>query len=180
MNSYNILRILNEAKEVGILYHYTTFKNLMNIIFENTLRGEYENYDAVSFTRRNDLHKANWSDKAQVRLVINGDKLSENYEIVPVQMTKSRFEAEEKVYRRIDNLDKYLLEINLLGYSAEDFAQYMKLYNDREYYNDRESYKEYDKYYFKYLGNHYLTKDGIDFKAVYNDFVSKYKNIIRD
>jgi len=170
MSTYDLIHTLIESKQVGILYHYTTFEHLMDIIFDNELKGIY--YNAVSFTRRNDLHKINWSISSIVRLVIDGDKLSNSYKIEPVQRTSSRFEAEERVNSSIKNIMNYLIEINLLGYTAEDFAEDMKQYNIENYYEN------FNNYYSKHLGGNYLDKNGLNFEAIYNDFVTKYQNII--
>ena len=68
--------MLKEAKQVGILYHFTSVKGLSSILTMGGLRAFRQPY--ISFTR-------NYSLKGfgGVRIVINGDKLSNKYKITP-------------------------------------------------------------------------------------------------
>lgn len=81
---------LFEAKQVGVLYHFVaedenefdedgneTFGFLRSILSSNELRTGYHEY--ISFTRNKNLGFGG----SKVRLVINGDKLSNAYKIVP-------------------------------------------------------------------------------------------------
>jgi hypothetical protein len=81
MKYYNILKLL-EAKQVGILYHYTSIANALDICDQNELRpGEF---DGVSFTRNKNFHTTEREEiQTGVKFVIDGDKLSENYKIQP-------------------------------------------------------------------------------------------------
>ena len=69
---------LYEAKQVGILYHYTENWLLEQIIDSNMLEGP------VSFTRSKDKETVFWIG-AECSLVVDGDKLSNNYKIRPYQ-----------------------------------------------------------------------------------------------
>lgn len=102
--------LLNEAKQVGTLYHYTENWLLEKIVESNTLLAP------VSFTRSKNKETVFWIG-AEAALVIDGDKLSNNYKIRPYQShdEEGRFfdEMEERVDKNIINLDKYLVKIIL-------------------------------------------------------------------
>jgi len=75
---------LFEAKQVGTIYHYTDIDSLREIIKTNQLTGAGQ----VSFTRDSRFLDTTvvdgLSNNAECRLVIDGDKLSNNYKIKPV------------------------------------------------------------------------------------------------
>ena len=101
---------LYEAKQVGILYHYTENWLLEQIIDSNMLEGP------VSFTRSKDKETVFWIG-AECSLVVDGDKLSNNYKIRPYQSYDEEGnyfdEMEERVDNDITNLDKYLIKVIL-------------------------------------------------------------------
>tara|TARA_R110000822_G_scaffold149056_6_gene288139 strand:+ start:4782 stop:7679 length:2898 start_codon:yes stop_codon:yes gene_type:complete len=77
---------LNEAKQVGLLYHVTTPQKLEKILNSNTLRGSYISWDGgetdflgISTTRnKNFLY-----DNNKIQIVLDGDKISNNYKVMP-------------------------------------------------------------------------------------------------
>lgn len=78
-----ISEILNESKQVGILYHYASPENIENIL-KNGIRfsspqKEISNEYFISTTRK----KQNWKHKTLI--VLDGNKISEKYKIVPIQ-----------------------------------------------------------------------------------------------
>jgi len=82
--------ILNEAKQVGILYHYTSKAGLKSILDSNELNITTESYRDhtlyfISFTRNKNFHRKgnNWNVKTDYRITIDGDKLSNKYKIQP-------------------------------------------------------------------------------------------------
>lgn len=105
---------LNEGKQVGTIYHFTSLKNLISIIDLNSLlpseaikfytpEEKKENPElnsplkskivkAISFTRNKDFHKAEYRSIGGVdaRIVIDGDKLSNKYRIEPFNYDKSK------------------------------------------------------------------------------------------
>jgi hypothetical protein len=111
-----LLDILKEAKQAGILYHYTENWLLEKIIESNTLLAP------ISFTRSKDKKTVSWID-AEVALVIDGDKLSTKYKIRPYQDRdeEGRFfdEMEERVDKNIVDLDKYLIKVILYESDSE-------------------------------------------------------------
>ena len=133
-----IRKILSEGKQVGILYHYTTLEFLQDIIKSNQLLTNepdmsaapdsydseldpYAGYEMVSFTRANPtVAQFEIAQYANVVLVIDGDKLSNNYKIYPMQQYGiGEDEMEERVYKDINNLNKYLIKIYLFESDPE-------------------------------------------------------------
>ena len=99
-----LIDLINERKQVGTLYHFTKYDNMIDIINENfilksihgTLTQPY-----ISFTR----NKAMSSDTIldQVRIVIDGSLLSDRYKLEPHADAKAGYgrssvdESEERV-----------------------------------------------------------------------------------
>ncbi len=84
------LKNLIEAKQVGLLYHYTSKDGLKGILKDNKLRASEEYYLGeelyfVSFTRNKDFHKKayKFNVKVDYRITLDGDKLSNKYRIKP-------------------------------------------------------------------------------------------------
>lgn len=75
-----ILEVLQEAKQVGTLYHSTTYNNAINILKTNTLYSDRS--FGISTNRNLDLFKKGFGD---VCFVLDGDKLSSKYKIFPFQ-----------------------------------------------------------------------------------------------
>ena len=113
--------ILKEAKQVGIIYHYTTFEAGLKILKLNQMKS-FEAADStrskpiygVSFTRDKRFHNkhnigfdvSSFGQRPQVRFTVDGDKLSNNYKIQPYaqiggsgrfEKQHEEFEAEERV-----------------------------------------------------------------------------------
>ena len=114
--------ILKEAKQVGIIYHYTTFEAGLKILQSNQLKSSDADDStnakpvfAISFTRDKQFHNnhnvgfdvGSFGQKPQVRFTVEGDKLSNQYKIGPYAQGGKRggvfskggrsFEAEERV-----------------------------------------------------------------------------------
>lgn len=86
----SITNILKEAKQVGILYHFTSDYGMKGILKSNILKASEEVYTRkllyfVSFTRNKNFHKRKnlYNVKADYRITIDGNKLSEKYKIQP-------------------------------------------------------------------------------------------------
>ena len=80
--------MLNEAKQVGVIYHYTELSSFFRILETNTLRGLISKYSkGISFTRNKNFHKSSnrYIMGIDVSFVVDGNKLSNNYKIVPFQ-----------------------------------------------------------------------------------------------
>ena len=85
-----LVDLLKEAKQVGLLYHYTSEEGLKGILNSNSIKTSEEDYMGhhlyyVSFTRNKNFHKktSNWNVKTDYRITIDGDKLSNRYKIQP-------------------------------------------------------------------------------------------------
>ena len=127
-----------EAKQVGTIYHVCTLKAYLEwIVPKDTLQasGKYYNWvyrgdDYVSFTRDKYFvvgTKSVQASKVLVQLVIDGDKLSENYKIGPYNdfafskhgehIDDGDFayyrEKEEACKGPIKNISKYIKEIRI-------------------------------------------------------------------
>lgn len=138
-----LIDLLNEAKQVGTIYHYTTFEAGLKILKSNQLKsGEAADSTkskpvfAISFTRDKRFHdnhkvgfdKTSWGSKPQIRFTIDGNKLSNKYRINPYAQKSfwddnyfnkgaKGFEAEERViYDKMFTipLSDYLISVDLL------------------------------------------------------------------
>lgn len=138
---------LNEAKQVSIIYHYTTFENGLKILQSNELKGSEASDSthanpvyAVSFTRDKRFHDnhivgfdiGSFGQTPQVRFTVDGDNLSNRYTIGPFAQGgkdggvfskgKKSFEAEERV------ISNKLFSIPILSYikSVDILIEYQK------------------------------------------------------
>jgi len=129
---------LDESKQVGTIYHYTTFEAGFKILQSNQLKsGEAADSTktnpvfAISFTRDKRFHdnhvigfeKSIFGNKPQLRFTIDGNKLSNRYSVQPYSQQgafskdKKGFEAEERVISDKPftiPLSNYLLSVDIL------------------------------------------------------------------
>lgn len=138
INVIKLVNILNEAKQVGVIYHYTTFEAGLKILQSTQLKSS-ETADStnakpvfgVSFTRDKRFHDnhvvdfaaSSFGNPPQLRFTINGDKLSNKFKVQPYSQggafSKDRkgFESEERVISDkmfIIPLSDYLISVDLL------------------------------------------------------------------
>ena len=122
--------LLKEAKQVGPLYHFTSFESLKNILTKNMIIGSYGNQDIkgryISTTRDKNFYKSEpnlGAEVLQAALVLDGDKLSNKYKIRPYayepyrELDRSGAESEELIMlpgRDLGNVKSYLLGVILL------------------------------------------------------------------
>ncbi len=104
--------MLKEAKQVGILYHWTTPMRVFNIIRSNSLQSS-RGY--ISFSRNKNLvYKDN-----SVCLVVDGNKLSTKYRIKPyrwadaISQKHEKDESEELIEANKINILEYLVGIKI-------------------------------------------------------------------
>jgi len=114
INMIRLIDLLREAKQVGILYHYTIYENAVDILKDSNLKSGMsdDNLSSVSFTRDKNFHKQHRTlskfMEPQCRFTFNGDKLSNKYKISPYVQgavgdvdpfakSKKGFEAEERI-----------------------------------------------------------------------------------
>lgn len=126
----NLLYIL-EGKNVGTLYHFTYISNLLLILQSDRLESMWspdtKNF-SVSFTRNKNFKRSNYVVKVPLEccLVLDGDKLSNNYKIYPIEYYYTQRgvgihpeakESEERISfntkKDIKNIKKYILSVVL-------------------------------------------------------------------
>lgn len=95
-----IKEYLIEGKSVGLLYHFTSKNSLEKILDTNKMVGSFLYEDdgielwGVSTTRNKNLNYDN--QKNNIRITLDGDKLSYNYKIVPTDYWR-------RIYNVADN-----------------------------------------------------------------------------
>jgi hypothetical protein len=139
----NLLKEINEAKQIGDIYHFTSTEALGSMIEEfgnitldieagSTAAGGY-----YSFTRNPNLGTLA-EEKHHVRLKLNGDKMSTRYRFEPYVDTESgedflkggsHFESEERINAKGKplNLTPFIEEITIL--SPTSFQEYLDDYH---------------------------------------------------
>lgn len=144
--------ILNESKQVGIIYHYTTIGSLISILKTLTIKDSYEfERGYVSFTRSgsgivNLRHSL-------CRIVIDGNRLSNKYKIIahsqgssrgqkgPIRDPKNK-QAEERIYQKEVDISKCIICVDILKDYAND--EVSKL--DREFIKSKTQLNIIDKF----------------------------------
>lgn len=84
--------ILKESKQVGMIYHYTSIQSLFDIMEDNRLNaGTFEkDKNVISFTRDKFFgNRLRTGVETDVRILFDGNKLSNKYKIGPYQFTGS-------------------------------------------------------------------------------------------
>jgi hypothetical protein len=86
----SVNKTINEGKQVGPLYHYTSANGLKGILQSNKINASEENYLGnelyyISFTRNKNFHKkgSKFGVSTEYRITLDGDKLSNKYKIRP-------------------------------------------------------------------------------------------------
>ena len=89
------LHQVKEAKQVGIIYHFTQSMSILKILKDRGFKTRH--HDFISFTRNYDLR----GDFGEFRFVLDGDKLSEHYRVEPFLDTEYKISrgAEEREER---------------------------------------------------------------------------------
>ena len=132
------LKNLLESKQVGIIYHYTTFNSGLKILQSNQLKSSdaadstnAKPVFAISFTRDKRFHdnhvvgfeESSFGNTPQLRFTIDGNKLSNRFSVQPYSQggafSKDRkgFEAEERVISDktfMIPLSDYLISVDVL------------------------------------------------------------------
>jgi len=175
------VRELNEGKQVGTLYHYADLFDIENIIKQNKLKAS-NNPPSISFTRvmNNDLKMWFGGGDDLIILVIDGDKLSQNYKIRPYrdfhpdminpETGQEIDEYEERVDRDISNLDKYIIKVIIpnsfpeiesllkekgIPYEVENLSEMMGMMNKQEKAKHAKNMKRLNKDMSNMKGNNY-------------------------
>lgn len=102
---------LEEAKQVGVIYHFTNVDALISILEKDTLSSEY--HHAIAFTRN---YKLGFS--SGVRIAFDGDKMSNKFSFEPKLYKgdlKYKKEAEETIRKNsIKGVIKYIKQVDVI------------------------------------------------------------------
>jgi len=132
--------IINENKQIGIIYHFTTVYNTINILQENIINAIITN--GISFTRNPDFYKYPRDGIiTSVKITVDGNKLSNKYKIKPYNFFPDKYthylkfdEDEELVLtKEITNFRSYIKNVTLVketnAESLVELKQTCKNYN---------------------------------------------------
>lgn len=125
-----LVDLLNEAKQVGTIYHFTSLNNLLPILKSGVLVST-KGRKYVSFTRNKNLTNLG-VENSQVRFTIDGDNLSNKYKLIPYTQTKPEnpndsylFKSNPKIFSKSEPtfeaevvipIEKYNNKIDILPY----------------------------------------------------------------
>ena len=109
---------LEEAKQVGTIYHFTNIESLFAILASGKIKTSKKYYPQgfTSLTRDFNLphHSSDYRiQQFDVRFNINGDKLSENIKIEPFKDPKYNREENEEVIFTDIKISKYVHSIDI-------------------------------------------------------------------
>lgn len=115
--------ILQEAKQVGILYHATTIDNLLMILEDDELTSnpkikKTENGETIDVhslgisTSRNKLFMYNGS----IELMLDGNKLSEKYKVIPYNYFDDHFNNDISIYEKRNTAETIILSKEYLTF----------------------------------------------------------------
>lgn len=144
---------INEGKNIGILYHFTTLSDTISIInmdrFYSTQKAWKSSGDKysgqISFTRDKFLFKNKPRGVSfGVRIAFDGNKLSNDFKISPVKFSTLWSESEEAVFtignwndreklkkHQIYNLSRYILSIDFI--TKDIYSQKIEEYEEDEF-----------------------------------------------
>lgn len=135
-----LLTLLKEAKQAGVLYHVTHPSNAIKIINSNHLIGSYlegvnpENQiksKGISTTRDKNFFYDERNRQNTVQFVLDGNKISNNYKIIPYDYWGREYNIPEEPQTIDENeeiilvpkgyleLNKYLIQVNLFKEDKE-------------------------------------------------------------
>ena len=130
---------ISEGKQVGTLYHFTRLSSLQSFLTNGWDLGSHMDY--FSFTRNPDMlnqkykndFTLDWKigDKRVVRIVIDGDKLSNNFKIEPYLDVTHNIKREQGEYEEIINKSQKLKSIDIEKYIKQIDIKIEKEYFDK-------------------------------------------------
>jgi hypothetical protein len=140
-----LIDILYEAKQVGILYHIMDESSFIYNLTNDKIGNRKD--DIISFSRSKSFQSIPQhlpEDKVFARFIIDGDKLSNNYKIFPVDdrfyktknqkkdsldwLFENQDEFEERVIGVINNVGKYIIKIEIYKEIDEKIKKLIKQY----------------------------------------------------
>jgi len=153
-----LLKEITEGKQVGDVYHFTSMANLKEILKSKILIPSKER-KYISFTRNKNLATLG-NEKHEVKITIDGNKLSTKYKIIPYTQTSPETKFDDYLFKRNPNIfkksdksfeaeviipvEKYNNKIDILPYIKQiDITNY-NFIKDRPLNNIEK--KEFEKY----------------------------------
>jgi len=144
----NILKEITEGRQIGEIYHFTSLDSIPDILESGKLEpatDRSEKLGFISFTRNRALSTLG-GFKSQVRITIDGDKLSNKYQILPYAQLKPETKRDEKdwdtPYSRFTQNSESELIIPSKKYSGKiNITPYIKkldiiIYDDMDTYHE--------------------------------------------
>ena len=115
----DLLKEINEGKQVGTLYHVVNMYGFVHNLVNNRFDGTVGNDKTVSFTRCKDYIKYG-EYPVLARFVLDGDKMSNNYKFTPIDEFPDRLgnyndypDECEEITKTINNINKYIIKIEI-------------------------------------------------------------------
>jgi len=130
-----LIDLLNEGKQVGTLYHFTTLRGATGILTSGKIKINEDG--VISATRDKNLNTAEFdtegdSDENIVRIDLDGNKISNNYKIQPYSfghIGKENLEFEEQIVTGKEGLPiKYITNIKIMVNNEDEYS-YKKYFN---------------------------------------------------
>lgn len=134
--------LLNEGKQVGTIYHICTLDDFLKYVLPKdqlSASGEFRNYlyggnNYISFTRDKNYVVGHLYDKPQafIRLVVDGDKLSNNYKIGPYNdghwdsMDEDPYTGEAPIVDDDEDVIKWRESEEAVKGPIKDISKYLK------------------------------------------------------
>lgn len=163
---------LEEAKQVGLLYHATDLGGLKQIIKTNSLRSDWA--QGISFSR----NKNYWYGNVPFQLVLDGDKLSEQYKTQP---HNNAYTGEDiNTYK---NTGKIEYETSVLGkgkhveYDAGTNKDYFGTYGNDDIEDAEHVIYPLDKYLIRLEVNEYFNDKDNNINKGINAFKKAFPNV---
>lgn len=133
----------SEAKQVGVLYHFTSINYLESIVLSNyvlksgtSIKQNSKRIPVISFTRDFNL-KNTFLISTECRIAVNGNKLSERYKIQPYAdyIDDYKKEREEILIGKQADIKKAIIQIDIM-YTEKEFEDFFpqkyKLFVDQK------------------------------------------------
>ena len=130
-----LIDLLNEGKQVGTLYHFTTLRGATGILASGKININEDG--VISATRDKNLNTAEFDtegdpDENIVRIDLDGNKISNNYKIQPYSfghIGKENLEFEEQIIIGKEGLPiKYITNIKIMVNNEDEYS-YKKYFN---------------------------------------------------
>jgi hypothetical protein len=169
--------ILFEAKQVGIIYHFTSLysffcmvSNIGNLSKKENTINIVSGRDHISFTRNYNMRSYSIiTEKRNVRISIDGDKLSNKYKIKPHLDQEYQIDDKEEREERIKmnknqyyiNITDCIIQVDILN---EPIVDYNKITAGDSYY----TFPRYDN-----ILRPFRTTDIDDIKEYYSELLEK-------